>query len=300
MRLRAFLVPAVALAVVACTGPVRNGRRTPRGLDAPVTPPAPTGPVGTAPPAPRTGPAVEAPVGVEDRYVGKLSRAEQEEFRAAWALFVRKDAAWPEARDRWLARGGVSGYVLAENLLRYFVSASKYGERTDLNRVALAAKKVGEPAVAYFASLLVLDQRPLDQPVQSVDADGKPVTITVWRNDDVTRQHLAYILSAIGEPAVPMLSSEPYLRAPSPSARRYVAYALGRIGTDRAVDALASAMSAPDWQDRASVAKALGLALNFAKNQRARAVLDRARADPDPFVRKKVEEGLEGRTKSEF
>jgi HEAT repeat protein len=111
--------------------------------------------------------------------------------------------------------------------------------------------------------------------------------------------HLAAILAAIGEPAVPTLTADAYLRQSSSSARRYVMKALGRVGSDRAVDALASMLSAADWQDRGVAASALGVALAFRKNERARPALERARGDPDEFVRRKVEEALAGKTKDE-
>ena len=76
--------------------------------------------------------------------------------------------------------------------------------------------------------------------------------------------------------------------------------ALGRIGNDAAVDAVTGVLSSTDWQDRGYAAKALGFALNYKKNARARAPLERAMTDPDDFVRKKAKEGLDGKTKSEF
>ena len=40
--------------------------------------------------------------------------------------------------------------------------------------------------------------------------------------------------------------------------------------------------------------------LAYRKNERARSYLERRKDDPDPFVRKKVEEALEGKTKADF
>jgi len=289
--------------LAACTAGARSGRRPLGTYDPPsasagaidpneVESGAPVGPS-------RAEPVVDTPVVLEDRYVGTISDEDVATLKRDWRLFLRKDRAWPEARDRWLARGGPYPYVLAENLLRYFVSASAYGDRRDLSWIAVSAKKIGEPAVGYFGSLLLLDQRALDQPVRLKGKDGSVTTVQTWVNDDVTRQQLATILAFVGEPAVPTLASDPYLRGSSSSARRYVMYALGRIGTDRAVDALAPMLSAADWQDRGVAAKSLGVAL-AAKNERARAPLQRAVADPDPFVRKKVEEALAGRSKLDF
>jgi len=283
-----------------CVGGVRSGRRPP--------PPVP-GSGGVASTGPAAAPARPVAARPPDRSrsffagtrdVGRLTPEDFEDFNRAWVLFVRKDRAWPEAREKWLARGGAAPYVLSENLLRYFMSATAYGNRKDLSWIAVSAQKAGEPAVAYFADLLVLDTRPLSEPVVVKDSDGHPRTLSTWQNDDVTRQHLAYILAAIGAPAVPRLSTPPFLHAASSSARRYVMYALGRIGTDEAVDAVATMLSERDWQDRGSAAKALGLAIAFAKSERARIPLQRALADPDDFVRKKAREALDGKTKSEF
>ena len=176
---------------------------------------------------------MDSPVVLEDRYVHAVSPQDFAEFKAAWVLFLRKDRAWPEARDRWLRKGGAAPNVLAENLLRYFMHATAYGDRHDLNWVAASAQKVGEPAVGYFGSLLLLDERPLDRPVAYKASDGTPVELRVWRNDDVTRRDLSSILAAIGEPAVATLSTDVYLRQSSAHARRYVMRALGRIGSDR-------------------------------------------------------------------
>src|SRR5690606_33258269 len=130
---------------------------------------------------------------------------------------------------------------------------------------------------------------PLKEPAKVRGPDGVVRVVTEWRNDDVTRQQLAIILSAIGPTAVSKLASAPFLRAPQPSARRYVLYALGRIGDDAAIAAIGSIQGSADWQDRGSAAKALGFALNLRKNPNARPYLERAMSDPDGFVRKKAE-----------
>jgi hypothetical protein len=235
---------------------------------------------------------------VEDRVVGTPTRADFEEFNRAWVLFVRKDPGWKAARTSWLDRGGFAPYVLAENLLRYFWSASANKGREEILRLAESARACGEPAVGYFANALVLDTWPLREPVVATLPDGTQREFRVWVNDDVSRQHLALVLARIGPPAVPRLSSPGVLFAPSASARRYAAYALGTIATDEAVGAVAGLLSSSDWQDRASAAKALGFALP--KNAKARDPLKRAAADSDPFVRRKAEEALAGKSKAEF
>jgi len=265
-------------------------------------PAAPPAPAPVLPPAPLTAVPVagSTPIYVDDREVGRLTQADFDEFNRAWRLFVTKDRLWPPARDAWVARGGAAPFVLAENLFRYFLSATAWGQRGDIYRIAEAARAAGEAAVGYFGNLLIRDTWPLKEPVSVRQSDGTVKVIREWTNDDVTRQHLTIILASIGGPAVARLSSDPYLHAPLPSARHYVLAALGRIGTDPAVDAVASMLASSEWQDRGYAAKALGFSLNFKKNARARAPLERALADPDEFVRKKAKEGLDGKTRSEF
>jgi hypothetical protein len=229
----------------------------------------------------------------ETRRVEGLGSRDFEEFNRAWVLFLRDDPRWEVARDAWLARGGAAPYVLAENLVRYFVHASGRNDPRRVERVARNAAAAGEPAVAYFAELVVLDERPLPKPVTVLEADGSRRTVTHWTNDDVTRQHAVTVVAAIGPVAVPVLLSPRYLNTPSKAGRRYVAYALGRIATDQAVDAAATLLSSPDWTDRAAGVKALSFALD--RNARARAPLERASADPDPFVQKKAKEALSGK-----
>jgi len=270
----------------------------------PTVPPAtPFRATPSSPPAPLAAAPVEGstPIFVENREVGRLTRADFAEFNRIWALFVAKDRAWPPARDAWIARGGAAPFVLSENLFRYFLSATAWGQRADIYRIAESARAAGEPAVGYFGNLLIRDTWPLNKPIVVAQSDGTRREVREWTNDDVTRQHLTIILATIGEPAVPRLTSEPYIRSPIPSARHYVLAALGRIGTDAAVAATANTLAtAADWQDRGYAAKALGFSLNFKKNVRAKAPLEKALSDPDEFVRKKAREGLDGKTKSEF
>jgi len=267
---------------------------------------APSEPARTAPAAPAVPLAAapvegSTPIFVENREVGRLTPADFAEFNRIWALFVAKDKAWPAGRDAWIARGGAAPFVLSENLFRYFLSATAYGQRADIYRVAENARAAGEPAVGYFGNLLIRDTWPLHRPIVVKQADGTSREVREWTNDDITRQHLTIILAAIGEPSVPRLTTEPYIHAAIPSARHYVLAALGRIGTDAAVAAAAQTLAtSADWQDRGYAAKALGFALNFKKNLKARAPLERALSDPDEFVRKKAKEGLDGKTKSEF
>jgi hypothetical protein len=282
---------ALLLGFAAC----RNARLGAPGLLPPPdpSPEALAAEEAALPPAP---PARPAPPPAARRVEG-LSKADFEEFNRAWLLFVKEDSRWPIARDTWLARGGSAPYVLAENLLRYFMSATVHGGPRHVERVAENAKVAGEPAVAYFATLLVTDARPLPKPVTVSGPDGTKKTYTHWKNDDLIRQQTALVLAAIGPAAVPTLASPPYLRAPSAASRRYVAYALGRIGTDEAVDAVGTLLSAPDWQERGAAVKALGFAA--LSNERARTHLQRAAKDPDPFVRKKAEEALAGKVRDD-
>ena len=300
MRPAAPTLCLLALAVLAggCRGGVARGR-VGSGLS---TSGAGAG-TGTGAGGPAAAPVLRAgekEILVENRNVGRITKAEFAQFNAAWDLFVRRDKEWPAARDAWLARGGAAPYVLAENLLRYFWSATAYSrkDRKDIYRVADSARAAGEPAVGYFANVLVLDEWPLKEPVTIQVEGGEKKVVSVWVNDDVTRQHLAIVLAGIGAPAVPRLTSPAVLHAPSSTARRYAMYALGSIGSDPAVDALGSMLAAPDWQDRASAAKSLGFALR--RNPRAKPLLEGAASDPDKFVRKKVEEALSGKSKSEF
>jgi hypothetical protein len=235
----------------------------------------------------------------------ELSEADIRELQQAWQLFVAKDPRWPTARDRWLERGGAAPYMLSENLFRYFWSASRYNKRAEITRVAYEAKVVGEPAVAYFTKPLVTDRWPLKEPmtvkVPNPDNLKRPITktFTHYDIDDMTRQHAAQVLAAIGAPAIPTLTSPAVMNSPIDSAPTYAAYALGAIASDAAVQALGRMVrSGRTWRDRGAAAKGLGFALRT--NPNARPHLEAARNDPDKFVRKKAEEGLQGKTKIEF
>jgi hypothetical protein len=308
----------LVLALAAGTSSCRTGARTgvtpadllPAAPAAPAEPPA-RAPAAAVPAAPVSPPApfVPAPTAVAEsdegiplyvdgRDVGRLRREDWAAFNGAWALFVRDDRAWPQARDAWLRRGGAAPYVLAENLLRYFWSATKRRYRDEVARVGREAALVGEPAVGYFGNFLVLDSWPLKQPVRVTSSTGEVRVVHEWENDDVTRRDLAIVLAAIGPPAVPKLTSEPFLRAKTPSARRYVLYALGRIATDVSVDAVTSALADPSWQVRGEATAALGMALP--KNARARPALERASQDPDPFVRRQAAKALAGKGVTDF
>jgi hypothetical protein len=236
-------------------------------------------------------------VRVEDLAPGDLA-----EFQRAWAQFVGDHPRWPVAVRAWIGRGGAAPYVLSENLFNYFWSASGARRRDALDRVGEVASWIGEPAVAYFAKPLVTDSVPLARPV-TVDVPDpddpsatKKKTFQSFAMDDMTRQDAARVLARIGAPAVPTLASPAVLRDARPTARRFAAYALGRIGSPEAVRALREMLTShADWQDRAAAAQGLGLALD--EEPAARAALEAARSDPDEFVRRKVEEALSGRVR---
>jgi hypothetical protein len=283
---RVALLLATALVAAGCTSP-RGGKGR-----------------GAAPPAPEA----KAPDPIEDRDVDvrSLSREDLQAFETSWRLFVAHDPRWERVRGDWLRRGGAAPYVLSENLFRYFWSASKYHKEDEIVRVGEEAARVGEPAVGYFAKVLVIDRWPLKEPVTLEQFDpesgsNEPLrrTYTHFDIDDGTRQDAAKVLTRIGAPAVKTLSSPAILRAKKPSVRTYGAYALGRIATDDAVAALASVLAtSPEWKDRGAAAKALGFALRT--NASARPPLEKALEDSDDFVRRKAREGLDGRTRLEF
>ena len=259
------------------------------------------------PRAPGATVAAQAPPVADTRPIraSEHSAQDMEWFRQAWGRFVKNDPTWPSDRTRWLARGGAAPYILSENLFRYFWSSSKARRRDRINRVSNEVKFIGEPAVAYFAKVLVTDRWQLKEPltveVFNPDNPNKPIkkTFTHYDIDDITRQHATYVLAAIGEPAVPMLSSARVLSSSVPSARRYGAYALGAIGSDAAIEALGRMVrTASSWQDRGAAAKGLGLALR--KNPAARPLLEQALSDRDDFVRRTARQGLDGKTKIEF
>ena len=234
--------------------------------------------------------------------VSKLSRAEQAEIQQAWAQFLANSPLWRISLFSIVERGGAGPYVLSENLFRHFFQASLYNQKAEISRVARSAAMIGEPAVAYFAKPLVEDLVPLGKPVEArvPDPDDPKSRITKtfhhFQIDDFTRRHAAKVLVVIGEPAVPTLSSPALLRDARPSGRRYAAFALGRIGSPAAVEALTRHYdSAPDWQDRAAAVQALGAALET--TPAARATLERALQDGDRFVREQADRALAGRVR---
>ena len=249
--------------------------------------------------------AIKVTAGTDRRVeASQLTEEELAEFRRAWKYFLTDDPRWARARTDWLARGGAAPYVLAENLFRYFWSASTLMKKDEVLRVGREAAHVGEPAVGYFADLLLLERWPLREakttPVFDPETGkSKTITVTHLEIDDVSRQNAALVLAGIGGPAVATLSSAAVLERGPSSSRTYAAYALGRIGDEASVAALARMLShAPEWKDRGAAAKALGFAL--AKNPAARAPLEAALKDPDKFVRKKAQDALDGRSTLEF
>ncbi len=237
--------------------------------------------------------------------VSKLSRAEMAEIERAWSQFLAGSPLWRISLHSIVERGGAGPYVLSENLFRYFFQASIHSKKGEVQRVARSAAIIGEPAVAYFAKPLVEDLVPLGKPVEAMVPDPNDPksrirkTFHHFQIDDFTRRDAAKVLVAIGEPAVPTLASAPLLTAARPSGRRYAAFALGKIGSPAAVEALARHYAATsDWQDRAAAVKALGAALK--KSPEARAVLERATQDPDHFVREQADKALAGRSKLSF
>ncbi len=239
--------------------------------------------------------------------VGELTPAEIAQFRMAWNQFVTRQPIWRFSRDEWLSKGGAAPYVLSENLFRYFWSASLVRKENEIDRVAENAAVIGEPAVAYFAKCLVLDKWPLKSgsfTTEITDPDDLnnkiKKTFTHFEMDDETRRFAARVLAAIGEPAVPTLSSDKVLKEARPTSKRYAAYALGRIGTPTAVARLQVMMrSDPGWQERAAAATALGEALRNGADTRV-ALEEAATSDPDEFVRKKAREALLGTQRMKF
>lgn len=234
-----------------------------------------------------------------------LSQAEKAEIQQAWQQFVTHSPLWRVNLRSLSKRKSAAPYVLSEYLFRHFFQASLHARPDEIDRVAQSVRVIGEPAVAYFAKPLVADLVPLGKAVVAEVPDPNDPqsrikkTFHHFQIDDFTRRDAARVLVAIGAPAVATLASPELLRQARPSGRRYAAFALGRIATDEAVDALGRQLAgAPDWQDRAAAAQALGAALE--KNERARALLERASKDTDPFVRKKANEALGGRTRLPF
>lgn len=237
--------------------------------------------------------------------VSQLSAGERAEIERAWSQFLAGSPLWRISLTSIVERGGAGSYVLAENLFRHFFQASIHSKPREVDRVARSAAFIGEPAAAYFAQPLVENLVPLGKEVVALVPDPNDPkrrirkTFKHFQIDDFTRRDAARVLIAIGEPAVPVLSSPQLLRQARPSGRRYAAFALGRIGSDEAVAALVRHYkSTDDWQDRAAAVKALGAALE--KNPAARAGLEEAMRDKDRFVREQADRALAGRTKLPF
>ncbi|MDJ0521610.1 MAG: HEAT repeat domain-containing protein [Planctomycetota bacterium] len=237
--------------------------------------------------------------------MGSLSAADKMEIERAWRQFLARSPVWRVSLRSIVSRGGAGPYVLSENLFRHFFTASIHSRKSEINRVASSAAVIGEPAAAYFAKPLVEDLVPLGKAVVAEVPDPNDPSARIKKTfhhfqiDDFTRRDAARVLIAIGEPAVPTLASPELLERARPSGRRYAAFALGRIGNDAAVAALERHLAtATDWQDRAAAVQGLGAALR--KNERVRPILERAARDPDPFVQRKAEEALRGRTKLPF
>ena len=237
--------------------------------------------------------------------ISELTPMEKQEIARAWSQFLNHSPLWRISLRSIADRRGAGSYILSENLFRHFFKASIYTNRAELDRVAESVKVIGEPAAAYFAKPLVEDLVPLGKPVvaEVTDPDKPDTTMKKtfhhFQIDDFTRRDAARVLAAIGSPAVPTLASDQLLKFARPSGRRYAAMALGKIGDDDAVRALAGMLdSAQDWQDRAAATQGLGAALR--RNQSARAPLEKASEDPDAFVRKKADEALAGRTRLPF
>jgi len=237
--------------------------------------------------------------------VSELSPADKQEIARAWRQFQTHSPLWRISLRSLVERGGAAPYVLSENLFRHFFKASTRNNKAEINRVAGSVRVIGEPAAAYFAKPLVEDLVPLGKPVVAEVTDPTnpeeriKKTFHHFQIDDLTRRDAARVLAAIGPPAVPTLASDKVLRLARPSGRRYAAIALGKIGNDAAVAALAGLLeTATDWQDRAAAVKGLGAALE--KNPSARAPLERAAQDKDAFVRKKAGEALAGRMRLPF
>jgi hypothetical protein len=254
--------------------------------------------------AKKAAPVPSGPRVGDDREIkaSALSAYDRQMIAQAWHQFVNHSPLWPLSLRGIVERGGAGPYILSENLFRYFFQASITNRKADIERVIRSVAVIGEPAAAYFAKPLVTDLVPLGKEVvcEVPDPDDPKSrikkTFSNFQIDDFTRRDAARVMVAIGPGAVPTLASPAVLQEARPSGRRYAAFALGRIATPEAVDALARHLrSQPDWQDRAAAAQALGAALP--KSPAARAPLQEALRDPDPFVRRKADEALAGKTK---
>ena len=237
--------------------------------------------------------------------VSDLARDDMASFQVAWKQFLTKSPQWRSSRERWIEKGGAAPYVLAENLFRYFWSASFQGRTEEVDRVAVNAARVGEPAVAYFAKPLATDKVQLSKPLEVKEEDPdnpgrmRMRQVRSMTIDDTTRRDAAKVLATIGPVAVPTLADPKILRDARPAARRYAARALGHIATRDAVAALARMYrESSDWRDRSAAVQALGLSLKSAPE--ARPILERAQQDTDRFVRQQAQKALAGQIKSDF
>lgn len=234
-----------------------------------------------------------------------LTPGDMVEMQRAWRLFVEQDPRWPAARATWVAKGPAARQVLAENLFRYFWSASTLMRKDGVLRVGQEVSHVPEEGTLLFGELLALERWPLREATQALvfDPDNatRPgvATYTHLGIDDMTRQYAAMVLAVAGPASVPVLSRPEILGGPRPVARTQAYYALGTIGNDAALAVLQRELaSARDWQQRGAAVKALGLAMP--RNPAARPLVEGCLADPDPFVRRKAEEALAGRTRWEM
>lgn len=237
--------------------------------------------------------------------VAALAPEEMDEMARAWRLFVEDDPRWPAAREQWVAKGPAARQVLAENLFRYFWSASRLMRKDGVLRVGKEVAFVPDEGTLLFGELLALERWPLREATRTLvfdpDNASRPgvATYTHLGIDDMTRQYAAMVLAVAGPASVPVLARPEILGGPRPVARTQAYYALGTIGNEAAVAVLQRELEAArDWQQRGAAVKALGFALP--RNPAVRPLVERCLADPDPFVRRKAEEALTGRTRWEM
>lgn len=237
--------------------------------------------------------------------IASLRPEDHAQMASSWRLFVEQDPRWPGARSAWVERGPAARQVLAENLFRYFWSASTLMRKDAILRVGKEVAFVPEEGTLLFGELLALERWPLREATQALvfDPDNatRPgvATYTHLGIDDMTRQYAAMVLAVAGPVSVPVLSRPEILGGPRPVARTQAYYALGTIGNDAALAVLARELAAArDWQQRGAAVKALGFALQ--RNPAARPLVEGCLSDPDPFVRRKAEEALEGRARWEM
>jgi len=213
---------------------------------------------------------------IEDRRsVPRPTQAEGREFKRIWELYRQGDRRWPLERDRFKVRSDAAGYLLAANLLRYYmrVNAVRTHAARELASVKREIEAVGAPCVPPLVNLLVLDRIKL--------AKGR-----YFYTDDITRQDCLEMLEEIGPAAVPELLATLRRKDLGVKGRRLTALALGGTGDPRALAPLVRLLeSDPSWEVRADAASGLG-ALG---DPRAIAPLTKAvRGDPDPAVVKRA------------